>query len=281
MIVSDLTSPVFYQVLAVFIFIFGMLWGSFLNVCIYRIPIEKSIVFPPSSCPVCGHKIKWYENIPVVSYLFLLGRCSSCKTRISPIYPIVELLTGFLFMMVYIYYGLNWGLPLLWFFVSAMIVTSGVDIKIQIIPDSISLPGIALGLLYGYISPDARFIESVIGAFAGGGSLMLVILVFYIVTRKIGLGFGDVKLLAMIGAFIGPWKLAPVLFLASVMGIAFFFFAKIVLKWTVLAKEITAEDIKSTPADLQNVIYFGPFLALAGIVFLFITNDDLINLLRF
>ncbi len=261
----------FLKISAVFFIAIGLCWGSFLNVCIYRIPIGKSIVYPPSACPSCGRMIKWYENIPVLSWLLLRGKCAGCKGKISIVYPAVEMLTGLLFLFSFMTAGYSIDLPFYLYFVSAMIVISGVDITHQIIPPSISIPGIGFGLLYGWLSPNTLFLDSLFGMLLGGGVLLLVIGVFYLVTKKIGMGGGDVALLAMIGAFLGPMKLPAVLFAASISGILFFFAMKLFFKKKIIAENISKEDLNSqNDSDLGHVIYFGPFLAFSGVCFLFI-----------
>ncbi len=276
-----LNNEGFLRLCAVFSLIFGMVWGSFLNVCIYRIPIGKSVVFPPSACPKCSRGIKWYENIPVISYIFLRGRCAGCGIRISPVYPVVELVTGLLFLYAFVYFGLTVELPFILFFISSMIVVSGVDISCQIVPDRIVLPGMVLGLVYGALSEKISFYESLAGLLIGGGLLLTVIVVFYLVTRKIGMGGGDVKLLAMIGAFTGALKLPGVLFVASISAILFYIIAKVVFKTKRIAKDITAEEIGGTEEDLAHAIYFGPFLALAGTLFLFIDSETIFRIFTF
>jgi len=126
-------------------FILGSVIGSFLNVCIYRIPAGKSIVSPPSSCPHCGHRIRWYQNIPILSYLFLGGKCSSCRVGISLRYPAIEALTGLLFVVVFYYFGFSPATLVYWLFIAALVVITFIDLDHQIIPDVISLPGIVIG----------------------------------------------------------------------------------------------------------------------------------------
>ena len=232
-------------------FIFGSIVGSFLNVCIHRIPEGKSIIFPPSSCPNCNNPIAFYDNIPIVSYIVLLGRCRSCKTPISLRYPFVEFLTGLFAVMLLHKYGFSVMFFIYFPFVSSLIVITFIDIKYRIIPDVISLPGIGVGLLASYFLP-VGILNSVIGVLVGGGTLFLIAKGYHFVTGREGMGGGDIKLLAMIGAFLG-WKAVIItLFTGSFIGAA----AGSVL---MLAKG----------KDSKYAIPFGPFLAAGALISLF------------
>jgi len=257
--------------LAIFFLLIGMNIGSFLNVCIFRIPINKSIVFPPSSCMNCGKQIKWYENIPVLSYILLGGKCSNCKTKLSLQYPIIELLNGILYLFLFLYFGLKIETFILMFYVSSMIVISVIDIKTQDVYLKTILPVIFLGPVYGYFSDDFSVKISLIGIVSGALSLLFVIFIFYIVTKKIGMGFGDVFILAGIGGFIGPEKLPAALFIASTSGVVFYIMMKLIFKNNKIAKNLKKEDLKTeNEEDLNHAIYFGPFLAFSGILLIFI-----------
>lgn len=274
-----LLHPLFRQAVAVFILFSGLSVGSFLNVCIYRIPLGRSIIWPASACPACDRPIRWYENIPVFSWLALRGRCRGCRAPISVQYPLVEMLTGFLFLLAYLSWGLSIDLPFILVYFCLLIVIAGIDIKAQIVPYVLTVPGMLLGLLYGYLAPERMLLEAVAGLLLGGGSLLLVIVLFYIVTKKIGMGGGDVMILAMIGAYLGPAKLPPVLFIASAGGILFYLLMRLVFKRRRIAGTITTEDIKGTESDLDRVIYFGPFLALGGVAMLFADRFSWIHLI--
>lgn len=264
-----------------FVFIFGLLFGSFLNVCIYRIPIGKSIVFPPSSCTKCNHQIRWYENIPVFSWIFLRGKCSGCGEKISLIYPVIELLNAVLYLFVFLKYGFSWQIFCAFYFVSALVVTGVIDYKTQYVYSKVILPVILLGLLWSWLEPSMGFQNSLLGIGLGAGVLLFVILAFYIVTRKIGMGLGDVYILAAIGAFVGPMKIPLVLLIASLLGILGFFFGKVVFKKKRIAENVTAEDLHTkNEKDLENAIYFGPFLAFAGIL-VFLLPNELLNKIIF
>ncbi|MDD4203376.1 MAG: prepilin peptidase [Candidatus Omnitrophica bacterium] len=210
----------------IIIVVFGLIIGSFLNVCIYRLPKGKSIVFPGSSCTKCGYKIKWYENIPVLSYIFLLGKCSKCKSRISIVYPIVEILTAALFLTLYLHYGLVPKMFIYFILFSSLIIASFIDFDIQEIPDVITLPGIVIGLLLAVIYPQMfdstrlqALKESFVGVLVGGGSLLCLGLIGELLFKKEAMGGGDIKLLAMIGAFLG-WQVALLtFFIAPFFGI--------------------------------------------------------------
>ncbi|HLB25247.1 MAG TPA: A24 family peptidase [Nitrospirota bacterium] len=195
------------------VFLFGLLIGSFLNVCIYRLPRDRSIVSPPSSCPACGAGIKPYHNVPVISYLWLRGRCASCGARISARYPAIELLNALAYVAALYRFGPGAGAFVVMAVLSAFIVVTFIDLEHQIIPDEITLPGIALGLVLGPVVFKTGIINSVLGVLAGGGLFYLIAVV-----SKGGMGGGDIKLMAMIGAFFG-WKPALVtIFFGSLLG---------------------------------------------------------------
>jgi leader peptidase (prepilin peptidase)/N-methyltransferase len=238
--------------LQVFSFVLGTVIGSFLNVCIYRIPAGESIVSPASRCPSCGTSIRWYQNVPVVSYLLLRGRCAACGVGISPRYPLVEALTGLLFVQVFHYLGLQGATPVYWLFAAALVTITFIDLDHQIIPDVISLPGIAAGFLCSFAVPWLSWTDSLLGILAGGGSLYLVAVGYELLTRKEGMGGGDIKLLAMIGAFLGWKAVLPIIFFSSLMG-------SLVGVPLMLIKK----------ADSKLAIPFGPFLAAAALFYLF------------
>jgi leader peptidase (prepilin peptidase)/N-methyltransferase len=233
-------------------FIFGLVIGSFLNVCIHRLPSSQSIVHPRSRCPQCGHLIRVYDNIPVLSYLILGGRCRDCGARISLRYPVVELLSGAFAAMAVARFGLGWQALLMYALIAAFLVITFIDLDHRIIPDVITLPGIPIGLAAsfgpGMISP----LESLVGILAGGGSLFLVAWGYQLVTQREGMGGGDIKLLAMIGAFIG-WKgVLFTIFIASLTG-------------TLAGMAL----IFRRRGDMKLAVPFGPFLAVGAIAYLF------------
>lgn len=210
-----MTEPLAFGLVAVF----GLAIGSFLNVCIYRLPRRESIVSPPSRCPSCGQGLRWFDNVPVWSWLRLGGRCRTCQATISPVYPIVEAVTGILFLLQYWQLGWQPLLPVRLLFVAAMIVLFVVDLQHRLLPDVITLPGILSGLAASiFLEPGWR--SALIGVAAGGGVLWAVGEAYFRVRGEEGMGVGDVKMLAMIGAFLG-WQLTLVtLLLASLTGSA-------------------------------------------------------------
>jgi len=227
--------------------LFGLVIGSFLNVCIYRLPRDQSIVWPASRCTTCGREISWYENIPVVSYAILRGRCRTCGDRISLMYPLVEILTAAVFVAVYAAFGLSWLLPIRLLFGCAMIVLLVIDLQHQILPNEITLPGIVVGLAASLIA-EPGWRDALIGALAGGGLLSLVAWGYERIRHQEGLGFGDVKMLAMIGAFLG-WKLM----LLTLVGAS-------------LLGSLTAGVLMlAGRADWQSKLPLGTFLAIAAV----------------
>jgi leader peptidase (prepilin peptidase)/N-methyltransferase len=197
--------------------VLGLSVGSFLNVCIHRLPKKGSVIQPPSSCPDCGYLLRWIDNIPVVSYLVLAGRCRKCRKRISVRYPIVELVTMLVFIVHYLTFGLDIILVPRLLFACILIVLFAIDLEHHLLPNVITLPGIVIGLAFSTLLPPG-FTEALIGAIAGGGILWLIGEAYYRYAGEEGMGGGDVKMLAMIGAFLG-WKLAILtLVLSSFVG---------------------------------------------------------------
>jgi leader peptidase (prepilin peptidase)/N-methyltransferase len=204
----------------IFIVLFGMAWGSFLNVVIYRLPLGMSLLKPPSSCPQCKRKIKFYHNIPVLSYLFLRGKCPDCGAKIPLSYLFVEILTPLSFVLVFRHHGLALSLPFFasCLFASAMIILGFIDYYHQILPDEITLPGLVLALVYSPFRSDLTLKQALIGAVVGAGFLLFVYGAYYLVRKKEGLGMGDVTLMLLIGAYLG-WRLTLfTLILASFVG---------------------------------------------------------------
>jgi len=227
--------------------LFGLVIGSFLNVCIYRLPRDQSIVWPASRCTTCGREISWYENIPVVSYAILRGRCRTCGDRISLMYPLVEVVTAGVFVAVAAAVGLSWLLPIRLLFGCAMIVLLVIDLQHQILPNEITLPGIVVGLVASLVA-EPGWRDALIGALAGGGLLSLVAWGYERIRHQEGLGFGDVKMLAMIGAFLG-WKLM----LLTLVGAS-------------LLGSLTAGVLMlAGRADSQSKLPLGTFLAIAAV----------------
>jgi leader peptidase (prepilin peptidase) / N-methyltransferase len=225
---------------------FGALIGSFLNVCIYRLPLEKSIVWPASACPHCGRELFWYENIPVVSFVALRGRCRTCGGPISVRYPLIEALTAAMFALAWWYYGPSLLLLSRLVFGCALLVLFAIDLEHHLLPNAITLPGIIVGFAFS-IFTEPGWLASIIGIVVGGGVLFLVAEVYYRVRREEGLGMGDVKMLAMVGAFVG-WQLTLLtLMLASFGG-------------TIIGVAL----IISKRGGMKYALPFGTFLALGA-----------------
>jgi leader peptidase (prepilin peptidase)/N-methyltransferase len=238
--------------ISLFAFCLGAIIGSFLNVCIYRLPHKESIVTPGSRCPRCGKNIRFYDNIPIVSYLILRGKCRHCKEPISPRYPVVEGLFGLLTLALFIKHGPTLPFVLLLAFTASLIIITFIDLDYQIIPDSISIPGIFVGIGASFFIPLLSWAESLIGILVGGGFLLLVAFGYKWVTGREGMGGGDVKLIAMLGAWLG-WKAIPfILFSSSLIGV--FIGGGISL-------------LQRT--GLKSRIPFGPFLTLSAIIYVF------------
>ena len=196
---------------------FGAIIGSFLNVCIHRLPLGASIVWPSSACPHCKRELSWYENIPVLSWLVLRARCRTCQGPISIRYPFVEALTSALFVAAWWYYGPGPLLASRLVFGCALIVLFAIDLEHHLLPNVITLPGIAIGFAFSLFT-EPGWQSSLIGILAGGGMLYLIAVAYFWIRHEEGLGMGDPKMLAMIGAFLG-WKLTLVtLMLGSLSG---------------------------------------------------------------
>ncbi|KPK25158.1 MAG: peptidase A24 [Nitrospira bacterium SG8_3] len=245
-------------IMTIFSFLFGLIVGSFLNVCIHRIPEGKSIVHPRSSCPHCGTRIKFYDNIPLVSYAILLGKCRSCRHSISIRYPIVEMLTGLLSTALLLRYGLGPQYFLFFAFSAALIIVSFVDLNYKIIPNVISLPGILVGLAATSVFRlnGLSWMDSLIGIVVGGGSLYLIGLIFKWLRGKEGMGLGDVKLLAMIGAWMGYLALPYIVLISSLTGAI-----------------IGGGSLLLTRRRFSETIPYGPFLVLGTLVYLFFGTE--------
>lgn len=225
----------------------GLAVGSFLNVCVYRVPRRESIAWPGSRCTACGRQLTWFENIPVVSWVLLRGRCRSCRSVISIAYPVIELVTAVVFVGALYVYGASWLLAVRLLFACALIVLFAIDLEHQILPNVITLPGIVAGFVASLFLPPGWW-ASLIGIIIGGGVLWAIAEAYYRVRHQEGLGMGDVKMLAMIGAFLG-WQLTLVTlvfasFAGSVVGVAL---------------------IAGRRGTMQAALPFGTFLALGAI----------------
>jgi len=235
-----------------FVFVLGAVIGSFLNVCIVRLPRGESLLRPPSHCPHCNKPIRFYDNIPIISYMILRGKCRYCNNRISLQYPVVEALTGLLAIALFMKYGPSMQFLLLFLFSSALLIITFIDLAHQIIPDAISIPGIPCGIGASLLVPMVSWQESLLGILAGGGLLLFIAVGYKWITGREGMGGGDIKLLAMMGAWLG-WKAIPFIILASsLIGIVVGGGTGLLLKKSLRAK-----------------IPFGPFLAIASLIYVF------------
>ncbi len=236
----------------VYIFLIGLCIGSFLNVCIFRLPAGRSIVRPPSACPACAANINWYDNIPILSYILLRGRCRGCGAAISVRYPLVELLSGLFALAVWMRYGPHPYTLFYYAFIAALLVVTFIDLDHRIIPDEISLPGIPIGFAASFFLPSLSWLDSLMGILIGGGTLFAIAWGYQRFTGKEGMGGGDIKLLAMIGAFIG-WQ--GVLF--TIMASSFI---------GTLAGVMVMIRMRK---GMKLAVPFGPFLAIGAILYLF------------
>ena len=225
----------------------GLCVGSFLNVCIYRVPLEKSLLWPASHCPKCGRSLDWFDNVPVVAWLALRGRCRSCKATISPVYPLVEAFTGAMFVWAAWQYGVDWLLVSRLLFGCALVVLFFIDLEHRILPNVITIPGTVIGFLFSFITPPG-WVSSLIGLVIGGLIPLLVAEVYYRLRGVEGLGMGDVKMLALIGAFLGWRQVLLTLIVASFLG------------------SLVGVPLAIRRKDLKASMPFGTFLAIAAMI---------------
>jgi len=234
-------------------FILGLISGSFLNVVIYRLPRGESIISPPSHCPECGHELSPLELVPVISYFLLKGRCRECGSKISVRYPLVELGTGIIFLanayffteILVVITGIILG--------GLLLVLSLIDIDRQILPDKLTIPGLALGLIMSFIRPDIHPLTAVAGVFAGGGFLFVIAF-----ASRGGLGGGDIKMMAFVGSFIGPAQVMLAIFLGAFIGLM-----------------ANVPGLIGGNVGLKSRLPFGPFLAIASIIMWFFGSSIL------
>jgi leader peptidase (prepilin peptidase)/N-methyltransferase len=230
----------------------GLVVGSYLNVVIHRMPRGVSTVLSRSRCPVCDEAIRPWDNIPLLSFLLLRGRCRSCRSPIVWRYPAVEALTALCFTASLLRFGWTWETPLAWLFSSLLIALAGIDLEHFILPDRITLSGLTAGLLLTPLVGWQRWWEALLGAAVGGGILLLVYAAWLLVRREEGLGLGDLKMLAMIGAFLGWQQVLVTLFVASSTG-------------SIVGLGLMAAG----RAGRRTALPFGVFLAVGGLVALF------------
>jgi leader peptidase (prepilin peptidase) / N-methyltransferase len=236
----------------------GALIGSFLNVCIYRLPLGKSIVWPGSHCPSCGKAIEFYDNIPVLSYLWLIGRCRACRERISIRYPFVEAVNAAGYLAILWTFGPTWTTVLYALLFSALLVVAGTDLTHKIIPNVVTLPGIVLGLLGAATVLPVGLLNALLGVAVGGGILWALAWASPYLFGKEGMGGGDIKLLAMIGAFLG-WKPALLtIMIGSLTG-------------SIIGISLIALRLMKR----EEYIPFGPFLVLGALLSMFFAEPML------
>jgi leader peptidase (prepilin peptidase) / N-methyltransferase len=238
---------------AVLFSLVGAAVGSFLNVCICRIPAGFSIVSPSSRCPHCGHPIRIYDNIPVISYLVLGGKCRDCRGWISPRYPLVEILTAALAGLLFLKYGLTPAFPAVFVFTCTLIVIAFIDLDQQIIPHLLTLPGIPVFAVLAVLFMGLQIVDAFLGIMIGAGSLYFVAVYYEALTGREGMGGGDINLLAMLGAFLGWKALLFVLLCSSLLG-------------TVVGLAVMFRR----GGDLRYAVPFGPFLCAAAVADLFV-----------
>lgn len=242
--------------MAIFI-VFGALVGSFLNVVILRLPNEnESIVFPASHCPKCKKSLRWYDNIPVFSFLFLMGKCRNCGQAISWQYPFVEILMALLSWALYLRFSATLSYAIYFPFCAALLAIIFIDFYHQIIPDVISLPGIVVGVLLSFVNPAVTWQDSLIGLVCGGGFFYLIAAGYYLVAKRAGMGGGDIKLLAMIGAFLGWQSLPFVIFSSALLG-------------SIIGIGAMVKQKKGG----KTVVPYGPFLAVGSYLYLFFQEE--------
>ena len=239
----------YYGVNVILIFILGLIAGSFSNVCIYRIPRNESIIYPGSHCPKCSTTLRPKDNIPLLSYIILKGRCRNCGSRISIQYPVVELLTGLIYIFIFLIYGLTLQSLIYIILSSALIIIAFIDLNKQVIPEVISLPGMVIGLILSFFVPYISFINSALGIVIGGGIILVIRLAGSLIFKKESMGIGDIELAAMIGAFLGWRYIIISLFLG-------FFLGAVAGIFLILSKIKSREDM----------IPFGPFIVLGSLI---------------
>jgi len=249
------------------VFFFGLCIGSFMNVCIFRLPDpHRSIIHPRSMCPACNTPIPLYDNIPVLSYFLLKRKCRRCKASISFRYPLVELLAGLFALCAYFRFGISYAAIIYFSFIATLLVITFIDLDHQIIPDRITLPGIPAFFIASLFLPTIKLKDSLLGLLIGGGTLLLIGWAYQMITKKEGMGGGDIKLLAMIGVLLGWQGVLFTVFAASGIG-------------TIAGILAMIQQRK----DMKLAIPFGPFLSLGAILYVFFGSKILtryLNVLR-
>ncbi len=245
-------ATTFFAVQQVLAFAIGCCIGSFLNVVVYRLPAGKSIVSPGSACPQCGQPIAFYDNIPVLSYFILRGKCRHCKGSFSGRYPLVEALCGLFTLMLFRRYGIHPQFFIELLFVYVLVTIAFIDLDTYLIPDVLSLSGIVLGFAFSFFTPRLGWMDSLFGILLGGGLFYAVAVGYQYLRHQDGLGGGDIKLLGMIGAFLGITGVLLTVVIASIVGA--------IVGIIVMRRQKTG---------LTAMVPFGPFLSLGALVYLF------------
>ena len=238
--------------------VLGLCIGSFLNVCIHRLPRGESLVHPPSRCPNCGYSLRWFQNLPILSWLALRGRCAGCGSAISARYPAVELMTAIVWVLLVWVTPVGWLLASRLVLATALIVLFMIDLEHQILPNSITLPGIAVGFAFSLVTfPGPR--DALIGILVGGGVLYGIALAYYLIRKEEGMGMGDVKMLAMVGAFLGWRAVLVTLVLSSFAGAL-----------------IGVALMASQRGSMRYALPFGTFLSIGALVAM-LTGEQLVR----
>lgn len=237
-------------------FLLGAILGSFANVVILRLPAEKSIVKPGSRCGSCGAPVKWHDNIPIVSWFVLRGRCRACQAKFSIRYPLVEFITAVLFAAAFAVDGFHWSLVEHLIFIWALVVCTFIDIDHMILPDEFTLSGIVIGLAGALLNPDRSILDAFLGVLAGGGFLWFMAWLYFSLSGNEGMGGGDIKLLGWIGAVLGVHSVPFVIMFSAITG-------------SVLGLLLTRKDERG----LKAAIPYGPYLAGGAVVYMLMGQD--------
>lgn len=231
-------------------FILGTILGSFANVAIYRYFSGESLWWPGSKCPSCQTPIKWFDLIPIISWFVLSRKCRKCQTPISAQYPLVEFVMGILFLLAYLKFGISVSLIEILLFFLGLVIVSAIDLKVYLLPDVYTLSGLAIGLIGSVLNPERSFYDALAGVLLGGGFPWFVAYLYYLWRKEEGLGGGDIKLLAWMGAVLG-WQAIPfIMIVASVVG-------SLAGLWA----------MRHSEKGLKTVIPFGPFLSLGALIY--------------
>src|SRR3989338_6676558 len=256
------------HIIHLLIFIFGSIIGSFLNVCIYRIPRNESIIFPGSRCPSCKKAIEWYDNIPFLSYIFLRARCRSCGSKISFRYFAVELISAVCFLILFMNFGITQRFWIYSIVTFSLIVVTFIDLGFQIIPDRITIGGMLLGVIFSIFLPELHnvytwrhgLMKALSGGLAGAGAIYITGVLGKMAFKKESMGGGDVKLMAMLGVFLGWEKALLIFFLAPFFGVPAGLYLKLKTK--------------------TDIIPYGPFLSMASFTVM-MWGQDILSILFF